>query len=309
MKTLELWYRSLPVGRTDRRHQGPRAARAWPQAGRRRSGPRASPRTSSRSSWSRRATMPVIKDQLPTIFHHEAHSPGEIQQDVAGRDGRVPSTLPAAYQALLDRFELRDAAMKVVGIGSVGTSCWVLLFTAGEDDPLFLQVKEARASVLEPYAGSSVFTQSRPARRLRLPDHAAGQRHLPGLGRRAEAPLLRPPVARHQDQRPRWRRSAGPRWTSIAGWCGTRPGPVPRALGIVRHAERLHGQERRLRQGHRRVLAGLRRSEREGPRRPRSRGQAGQAAGGGRRGVAERRRCELPGEEPRANGNRRSSRD
>jgi hypothetical protein len=45
----------------------------------------------------------------------------------------------------------------VVGVGSVGTTCLVLLFTAGEDDPLFLQVKEARASVLEPYAGASTF--------------------------------------------------------------------------------------------------------------------------------------------------------
>ena len=47
--------------------------------------------------------------------------------------------------------------MKVVGIGSVGTSCWVFLFMAGEDDPLFLQIKEARASVLEAYAAPSVF--------------------------------------------------------------------------------------------------------------------------------------------------------
>ena len=67
------------------------------------------------------------------------------------------ATLPSAYQALLDRYELRDAAIKVVGVGSVGTMCWVLLFTAGEGDPLFLQVKEARASVLEPYAGKSIF--------------------------------------------------------------------------------------------------------------------------------------------------------
>ena len=67
------------------------------------------------------------------------------------------STLPVAYQSLLDRFELRDAAVKVVGVGSVGTYCFVLLFMAGDDDPLFLQVKEARSSVLEPYAGKSVF--------------------------------------------------------------------------------------------------------------------------------------------------------
>ena len=67
------------------------------------------------------------------------------------------ATLPSAYQSLLDRYELRDAAIKVVGIGSVGTACWVLLYMTGDDDPLFLQVKEARASVLEPFAGKSVF--------------------------------------------------------------------------------------------------------------------------------------------------------
>ena len=67
------------------------------------------------------------------------------------------STLPASLQSLLDRYELRDAAHKVVGVGSVGTACFVLLYMAGEGDPLFLQVKEARASVLEPYAGASVF--------------------------------------------------------------------------------------------------------------------------------------------------------
>ena len=58
---------------------------------------------------------------------------------------------------LLDRYELKDAALKVVGVGSVGTACWVLLLMAAGRDPLLLQVKEARASVLEAYAGKSVF--------------------------------------------------------------------------------------------------------------------------------------------------------
>ena len=47
-------------------------------------------------------------------------------------------------------------AIKVVGVGSVGTMCAIGLFMAADDDPLFLQVKEARASVLEPYAGKSL---------------------------------------------------------------------------------------------------------------------------------------------------------
>jgi uncharacterized protein (DUF2252 family) len=101
--------------------------------------------------------MSVIKDQLPTIFHHEDYPPGEVHKVVLDTLARYRATLPHSYQALLDRYELRDAAIKVVGIGSVGTACWVLLFMAGPGDPLFLQVKEARASVLEPYAGASVF--------------------------------------------------------------------------------------------------------------------------------------------------------
>jgi hypothetical protein len=105
-----------------------------------------------------KGSVPLIKDQLPTIFHAEGHPPGEIQKAVLDALEGYRATLHASYRNLLDRYQLRDAAMKVVGIGSVGTSCWVLLFTAGEGDPLFLQVKEARASVLEPYAGRSPFT-------------------------------------------------------------------------------------------------------------------------------------------------------
>jgi uncharacterized protein (DUF2252 family) len=101
--------------------------------------------------------LPVIKDQLPTIFHAKGHAPGEVQKAVLDTMAGYRATLPPAYQSLLDRYELRDAAIKVVGIGSVGTSCWVLLFMAGEGDPLFLQVKEARPSVLERYAGKSAF--------------------------------------------------------------------------------------------------------------------------------------------------------
>ena len=101
--------------------------------------------------------MPVIKDQLPTIFHAEGHKPGEVQKVVKEVFDSYRGTLHSSYKSLLDRYELKDAAIKVVGVGSVGTNCWVLLLMAGEGDPLFLQVKEARASVLEAHAGKSVF--------------------------------------------------------------------------------------------------------------------------------------------------------
>ncbi len=68
------------------------------------------------------------------------------------------ASLPGDRQHLLDGYRFRHLARKVVGVGSVGTRAWVVLMTGADDaDPLFLQAKEAEASVLEPYAGSSRF--------------------------------------------------------------------------------------------------------------------------------------------------------
>jgi uncharacterized protein (DUF2252 family) len=67
-------------------------------------------------------------------------------------------TLPADRRRLLERFQYVDAARKVVGVGSVGTRAWIALLLARDDgDPLFLQVKEAQPSVLEPYLGRSEY--------------------------------------------------------------------------------------------------------------------------------------------------------
>jgi hypothetical protein len=99
----------------------------------------------------------VIKDELPAIFHDKKSPPGKIHKIAHYMIAGYRDTLPSSTQSLLDRFELRDVAYKVVGVGSVGTSCSVFLFMAGEGDPLFLQLKEARPSVLEPYAGASRF--------------------------------------------------------------------------------------------------------------------------------------------------------
>jgi uncharacterized protein (DUF2252 family) len=65
-------------------------------------------------------------------------------------------SLPGDRRVLLERFRYVDLARKVVGVGSVGTRCWVLLMLGrDEHDPLFLQIKEAEASVLEPLVGAS----------------------------------------------------------------------------------------------------------------------------------------------------------
>lgn len=61
------------------------------------------------------------------------------------------ASLPEDRRILLRRYRVVDVARKVVGVGSVGTRCWVILLTgADDDDPLFLQVKEAQPSVLAP---------------------------------------------------------------------------------------------------------------------------------------------------------------
>ena len=99
----------------------------------------------------------VFKASPPTIFHFEGHRPGEVSADVKDKFTRYRESLPPSHGQLLDRFELTDAVIKVVGVGSVGTACWMLLLMAGEGDPLILQVKEARASVLEAFAGRSRF--------------------------------------------------------------------------------------------------------------------------------------------------------
>jgi uncharacterized protein (DUF2252 family) len=65
-------------------------------------------------------------------------------------------TLQPDRRHLLESFHLVDVAHKVVGVGSVGTRCWIVLMAGRDgDDPLFLQMKEAQASVLEPYLGQS----------------------------------------------------------------------------------------------------------------------------------------------------------
>jgi hypothetical protein len=67
-------------------------------------------------------------------------------------------TLPGDRRKLIERFRYVDAARKVVGVGSVGTRAWVVLMLGRDnEDPLFLQAKEAQASVLEPFLGKSEF--------------------------------------------------------------------------------------------------------------------------------------------------------
>ncbi len=99
----------------------------------------------------------IIKDELPTIFHPRDTDHGSLKLAINKAFDSYRKCLAPAQRLLVDRFDIVDAAIKVVGVGSVGTRCWVLLLMDGAGDPLFLQVKEARASVLEAYVGKSTY--------------------------------------------------------------------------------------------------------------------------------------------------------
>jgi uncharacterized protein (DUF2252 family) len=94
-------------------------------------------------------------DSPPLVFHSEEQHGKDFWRIANETFENYKASLSEDRRMLIDRYDLMDVAMKIVGIGSVGTYCGVLLLSAAENDPLILQVKEARASVLEPYAGKS----------------------------------------------------------------------------------------------------------------------------------------------------------
>jgi len=102
--------------------------------------------------------QPRIKDEPPLIFHPTEDMASGLQSGYADAIASYRKSLAEHVRVLFDRFQFVDLAVKVVGVGSVGTMCCVGLFMASDNDPLFLQVKEAKASVLEPYAGESLYS-------------------------------------------------------------------------------------------------------------------------------------------------------
>ncbi len=98
----------------------------------------------------------MIVDDPPIVMH----LPYEAEIDAIRQFFRdYAETLQAERQHLLRQYHLVDIARKVVGVGSVGTRCYVALGAGRADlDPLFLQIKEAQASVLEAYCGTSQYS-------------------------------------------------------------------------------------------------------------------------------------------------------
>jgi len=109
-----------------------------------------------------------IVDRPPLVSHYGQATPDVIAEVMAGyRD-----TLQEDRRVVYDRYSLVDVAMKIVGVGSVGLGAFAALFLgAGADDPMFLQIKQAEASVLERFLEPS----TRPTHGARV---VAGQRRL-----------------------------------------------------------------------------------------------------------------------------------
>jgi uncharacterized protein (DUF2252 family) len=102
--------------------------------------------------------QPRIRDEPPLIFHNaDMQQQATIHADAEKMVADYMASLAPERRILMQRYRFADVAMKVVGVGSVGTYCGVALFVSGNGDPLFLQFKEARPSVLEPYCGRAPF--------------------------------------------------------------------------------------------------------------------------------------------------------
>jgi uncharacterized protein (DUF2252 family) len=81
-----------------------------------------------------------------------------MEHELRGLFSEYKRTLQSDRRILLDQFGFADMARKVVGVGSVGTRCWIILMLGrDQSDPLFLQIKEAQASVLSSFRGASEY--------------------------------------------------------------------------------------------------------------------------------------------------------
>lgn len=151
MRAVDVWYSHLTAGVLVKNAHSEASKRRWRDA-----------EEKARRQTSKRllAKMTVmtregrkIADHPPLVYHVPQSYARLVE--IRGLFDHYKQTLPPERRILFDRYSIVDAARKVVGVGSVGTRCAAMLLMAAENDPLFLQLKEARESVLEPYAGKS----------------------------------------------------------------------------------------------------------------------------------------------------------
>jgi uncharacterized protein (DUF2252 family) len=154
---LSAWYTHLDIDESAQRLLGPlskperKAVTAVVAKSRRHTSTQATTKLTTTDGGTRRfVTEPLLIEPAGRL---QATGDGEaVQRDVNEVLGRYRRSLPSNVAVLLDRFDVVDIARKVVGVGSVGTRCYVVLLRGrDEDDWLILQVKEAQRSVLANY--------------------------------------------------------------------------------------------------------------------------------------------------------------
>ena len=98
---------------------------------------------------------PLLVPVRELVSEDQAH---QAEEQILEMIGRYRESLKGDRRHLFDSYRYIEMARKVVGVGSVGTRAWVVLMMGRDgQDPLFMQAKEAEASVLEPYVGASEF--------------------------------------------------------------------------------------------------------------------------------------------------------
>ncbi len=164
-RNLDVWYAQLDVAAIERNLRAQQAKRQ--AAGVAKAAEKARPKDSMKAF----AKLTHLVDGEPRIVSDPPMivPASDLAQDAGIRFEWLESlihrlfrdyrrTLQPDRRHLLEEFRMVDLARKVVGVGSVGTRCWILLLLGRDaNDPLFLQIKEAQASVLEPYLGKSVY--------------------------------------------------------------------------------------------------------------------------------------------------------
>ena len=162
MRNLEVWYAALPVEQALREF----TAGVDPKRLKKAEGDIAKARTKDSMHAFEKLTHvvdgePRIISDPPLIVPIDELAPTEMERDAFEDELRglirgYRRTLETDRRHLLEEFRFVDMARKVVGVGSVGTRAWIALFLGMDDqDPLFLQVKEAQPSVLEQFVGKS----------------------------------------------------------------------------------------------------------------------------------------------------------
>ena len=164
MKTLDLWYSRVDVDALMSQFQGAASAK------RRKLMQQNLAKTRAKDSLRAFGKLTRIVDGETRIIS-DPPLIVPIEDLAGGAEGRAIEefarqvtrgyrrTLQGDRRHLLERFRYVHGARKVVGVGSVGTRAWIVLMVGRDnDDPLFLQLKEAQASVLEPFLGKSRYT-------------------------------------------------------------------------------------------------------------------------------------------------------